>query len=367
MNFIMTVTGPIAPEKLGFASMHEHVFTDAIFAEDAFATLVGTPLKHEDPPNIDKSIGMADLHPRHGDFIRSKDNWELDDETLMIAEVADFKTAGGNAILECSTPSIRRNVVGLKRISEKTGVNIIASTGLYGEETWPDKFKDMSIDDFAAFMKYEIQYGIMETDFKAGHIKTSVNKITERQIDFIKAAARVANDTGVLATVHLGLLTTEEDNRLVYKAFLDAGIAPERLLMCNQQIFFHEVNLETLITNTDTWKLKLDSARDVLERGINICIDGFGRNWDVEALGIISPKDHVLMAALVALIKEGYTHQLVIGTDVSHKIMTRRHGGYGYCRLLNYVVPTLKKVGVSDEDIRKITVENPSRMLSVRS
>jgi phosphotriesterase-related protein len=32
------------------------------------------------------------------------------------------------------------DVVALKRISEKTGVHIIACTGLYAENSWPERF-----------------------------------------------------------------------------------------------------------------------------------------------------------------------------------------------------------------------------------
>jgi phosphotriesterase-related protein len=368
MKMINTVTGPIAPEQLGFTSMHDHVLTNCSFYQNEFGQFIGEPPANVFSPDKDTPVRMEDSAClRQGYFIRSNDNWDLEDEDLMKAEVGDYKIAGGSTIVECSAPGIRPNVSGLMRISQKTGVHIVASTGLYAEESWPGKYNDMSIDDFIVFMKCEIEYGIEDTNIKAGHIKTATNKITDRQLDFLRAAAQASNDTGVLATGHLGILTTPEDGRIVYNTFLESGIAPERLLMCHQQAYFHESKLETLITNPDSWKLELDYTKEILDKGINICIDCFGMTWDVESAGMVSQKDHIPMAGLVALINAGYEDQIVIGTDVFIKLMTRRYGGHGYCRLLNYVVPTLKKVGVSDETIRKITVDNPSRVLSIWS
>ena len=57
--------------------------------------------------------------------------------------------------------------------------------------------------------------------------------------------------------------------------------------------------------------------------------------------------------------------RLVIATDTFIKILTRRGGGMGYCRLTEFVVPALRDVGVSDFDIRQMTVENPARLLAV--
>ena len=367
MHTVMTVTGPIKAQDVGFASMHDHILTNAGFYRDQYAPLIGEPPANVFPPDMDTPVRMEDLaYLSQGYYIRCMDAWNLDDEDLMEAEVNDFKAAGGNTILECSAPGIRTNVEGLKRISEKSGVHIVASTGLYGEESWPEKFKDMSIEAFVTYMNHEIETGMADTTIRAGHIKTAVNKITDHQLDFLKAAAQSSNDTGAPVTAHLGLFTNQEDSRIVYKRFLKSGMAPEKLLMCHQQMYFHEGDLTALITHPDSWRLYLDYARELLDTGINICIDCFGMKWDAEAIGMVMHKDHVSMAGLVGLINAGYSDQIVIGTDVFIKLMTRRYGGCGYSRLLNYVVPTLKKVGISDENVRKITIDNPARLLSMR-
>ena len=60
----------------------------------------------------------------------------------------------------------------------------------------------------------------------------------------------------------------------------------------------------------------------------------------------------------------GYAQQIVIGTDLFTKVQTRRYGGESYSRLTTFVKPSLERFGVKHEDIYRITVENPARLLS---
>ena len=90
----------------------------------------------------------------------------------------------------------------------------------------------------------------------------------------------------------------------------------------------------------------------------------FGLVWTQEQEFKTSANDAYKIAAICQLAKEGYADQIVFGMDIYMKIMTRRFDGHGYSRLLNYVIPTLKEMGVSDADIYKISVQNPARILA---
>jgi phosphotriesterase-related protein len=70
------------------------------------------------------------------------------------------------------------------------------------------------------------------------------------------------------------------------------------------------------------------------------------------------------MAGMLPLIEAGYAAQLTMGHDVFTKSATRRGGGEGFLRIPRFIVPTLRRSGVSDEDIDQITVENPRRLLA---
>ena len=126
-------------------------------------------------------------------------------------------------------------------------------------------------------------------------------------------------------------------------------------------------DLKTRILQPETWCLSTDYHQEVLDKGANISVDCFGHKWSVEAAGWILERDFHRMGGLVALLKAGYSRQIVLGTDTFIKTLTRRGGGVGYCRLTQFVIPTLREVGVSDYDIRQMTVENPARLLTRES
>jgi len=365
MKNVMTVRGPIDPAELGFTSMHEHVLTNADFYMEEFVPAMGEPPASVFPSAPEDPVRIEDLaYLNHGYYVRNHDNWNCSDENLMGAEVADFYACGGRAMLECSAPGIRGDVEGLKRISETTNVHIVASTGLYAEKSWPKRFENAGEEDFLNYMMDEIEIGMDGTSIKPGQVKVASNSNTTSQLGFIRAASRVSADTGIMVTAHLGVGTDHEDSRIVYRTLLESGMNPERLLMCHFQGYVQITSLETLLERPTAWAPQLDYAREVLDKGINICFDCFGQTWDTEAMGAASEADSYKIAAIYHLLNEGYGEQIVVGTDVFMKIMTRRCGGHGYVRLQNYVVPSLKRIGLCEDLIAMLTVDNPCRLLA---
>lgn len=368
MAQIMTVLGPIPPETLGFTSMHEHILLDARVMRRYALSMLGenpaAPVAEEDP------VSIENLGYHSHDITLSWDNLRIDDPDLMASEISDFKASGGSAIADMSSTGLRSDVPGLKRISEETGVHIIAPTGLYAEYTWPEQFRALSTEQYADFMLSEITEGIEGSGIKPGHLKFAVesNEVTPQEEKVLRAVARVSRETGLSATIHSGIFVGEEAVRRALRILQDDGMPPERTLLCHMQKFFQPMQLQTLVLEPDSWRLELDFTKEVLDLGMNICIDCFGHRWDLEALGLVtSCGDHVRLAGIVALVKEGYAKQIVIGTDLFLKINTRRYGGESYSRLTRYAAPALEKVGVKQADIRRITHENPARLLAYPS
>lgn len=369
MKEIMTVLGPIAPNQLGFTSMHEHILADVGFyakeAEEAVPTIdkIFFPAKPDEPVKIENLSFL-----NHGFFSISKDNTSLIDEELMNAEVKDFNLAGGSAILELSIPGIRGDVEGLRRISEKTGVHIVASTGLYAEESWPAKYLEMSVDDFSNYMKNEVEQGIEGTSVRAGHLKFAPNSLSSRSEKMVRAIARTSMDTGLAATLHQGLQMTKDDGRKMAKMLIEEGADPQRIVFAHMDKLTFNYPESFLLNNylldPNSRRLDLEYAKELLDLGFTLSFDTFGHNWNLEPIGLLNQTDYERLAGLVALIKEGYSKQLVIGCDVFTKMLTRRYGGDGYSRILNFVVPALRNIGTPEVDIQNITVENPARLLA---
>ncbi len=364
MANIMTVCGPIAPEDLGFASMHEHILLNASAMRHRAIGILG-----EDPnPPVaeDERVSIENLGYHRHNIALTWDNLVIDDEALMAGELTDFKASGGSAIAEMSPTGLRNNVAGLKRISEETGVHIITPTGLYAEYTWPERFGAMSIEDYVAFMLGECEEGIDGTGIKPGHIKFAVedNEISPQEEKMLRAAVRVSKETGMSGTYHSGIMFTEDGVRRMIDILFDEAIDPERALLCHMQMFLQPMNMETIVLNPEACRPNLDMLKEIMDKGLNICFDCFGHTWDIEDLGLIPCSDFHRIAGIVELVKAGYAGQIVIGTDLFVKIHTRRYGGESYSRLTNFVQPALEKLGVSEKDLRLITEKNPARILS---
>jgi phosphotriesterase-related protein len=255
----------------------------------------------------------------------------------------------------------------MKTISEKSGVHIIASTGFYAEDTWPENFTAFSIDQYASIMLDEIIHGIDGTEIFPGHIKVAIEKdgVSPQEEKVLRAAVRVSRESGLSMTIHPGLMLSLEGSERVFDILKDENARADRIILCHQQIYFFPHALKTLITDPGSWRLNLDHAKKILDSGMNVCIDCFGHRWDLELLGVVMPEDYHRLAGLIALIEAGYSDQLVIGTDSFVKIHTSRFGGEGYRRLTDFVLPALGVMGVGKKDIERITIHNPDRILSV--
>lgn len=361
MSKIMTVLGPIVPENLGFTSMHEHILYDGCFFHDRF----GFAIPPDAPVQVDEKVRLDNLGwLKHG-FIMSMDALVMKDEDLMAAELADFKSEGGSSVVDMSAPGLRVDPEATRRVSAKSGVHIIAPTGFYSRDSWPKKFTGMAIEDMEAYMVQEIENGIEGSKVKPGHIKIAIEEdFVEPEVNALRAAARVALKTGLSITVHMGMLLPAQAGIQIADILKEEDLPAQRVVIAHNDKDFVEHNLNELIQNPNSWKLNLHPAKSLLVRGFNLSIDCFGHFWDAETMGICAMNDWQRMAGLVALIRQGYSKQLVIGTDTFTKILLRRFGGEGYCRLTRFVVPTLKSVGISDEDIRLLTIKNPARILS---
>jgi phosphotriesterase-related protein len=361
---IETVRGAINPNELGFTSMHEHVLRGPDWPYKAiYKKLLGNVPANRFPVPSDKPISIEDLsYLRHSHHELSDAN-EMD-EPLMIGELSDFCDVGGKTVLECGAPGIRGDLPAMQRVSEQSGANIVVSTGLYVQQSWPDRFRDMSVEDFTAYMEDEIENGIDGTGIKPGQIKTAINgPITEGFDRFVNATAGVARNSGMCVTAHVEECTQEE-NRETLDAYAHHGMPMEKVIVCHFQTHFQELDLETLVRDPSRFALHMDYALEVLDRGVTLCIDCFGIVYDDEPLGGIAESDAYKIAGIIQLLERGYEDQIVVGTDIFMRLMTRRYGGHGYVRLNNYVVPTLKSLGVSEAAIEKMTVKSPARLLA---
>lgn len=363
---IMTVCGPIAPEELGFTSMHEHILSDCTMFRHRIRKASFIANRRAIQP--DEKLTLENRSIVRHDIVLSLDNMKLDNEGVMTAEVADFKAGGGDSIVEVSAPGIRsspEDLIAIRRIARRTGVHIVASTGLYAEDTWPDRYRAMTFEEYVGFLYREIEYGIGDTGIFPGHIKAAF-EVPTRQLDtYLRAAACVAGETGLSLQVHLGPDVTADDVRqYVLPPLLQGGCIPERTILCHVQFMMGVLSIERLVNNPGHVPFDIGIHRELADRGLNLSFTPLGFEADNEPLGLAHYPDWFTMAGIMALIRDGNAGQVLLGNDVFTKLATRHGGGDGYRRLTDFIVPALRKCGATDDDMRRITIDNPARILA---
>ena len=199
---IMTVLGPVAPRDMGVVDAHSHLY---------IAPIPGAP---PDAPVLTDADGVA-------------------------RELADFRAAGGGAVVDCQPGGCGRDGRMLRRLSRQTGVHVVAATGFhrhiyYGSEA---PLFDMSAEAAAAVFMDEIEDGLVET--RAGEdevVYPGVIKIAaEANLEaspraLFEAAAEVARRTGYAIEMHTERGAAVEG----FLAFFDEqGVAADRLVFCH--------------------------------------------------------------------------------------------------------------------------------------
>lgn len=322
---VNTVLGPISPEKLGRTLFHEHF----VFGYPGF----------------------------QGDISLGEFNYAAALQVgINIAE--RLKAHGVKSVVDATTNECGRNPELLQEISEKTGLQIICSSGYYYEgESAPAYFKfraglgDMSSEVYEMYMQ-EITLGIGKTGVKAGVIKLASSKdvITDYEKVFFKAAARVQRETGATIITHTqeGTMGAEQADLLISE-----GADPKRIVighMCGN-------------TNIS------DQVR-ILKTGVFVGFDRFGLEGMVGA-----PLDTTREAMLIGLIGIGYVKQILLSQDtvnywlgrplVLPDLVQKMLAHWHPTNIFENVIPALKNAGITEEQIETLLTQNTGRLFGV--
>jgi phosphotriesterase-related protein len=352
---VMTVLGQIPAEELGRTLAHEHCLIDLSVW---FSAPTETSRKGDADRPIEMSM-LADLRRRP--FSTTRDNMILDDEELAIEELGYYVRAGGRSVIDVTCYGLGRDVRALQRISRGTGLNIVASTGVYVENAHPDWVADMDEDTLGEFMADEVLHGVAGTDVRCGLIgeigltgiprgagRTKVGPITPAEEKVLRGAARASAKTGVSVSVH----TDPIDPHAALPAvdiLEEEGVEPGRIIVGHmdqvQDVDFHLA---------------------VAQRGVFVEYDSLGREHYGEEWGFDFAWGHDSWRVrfVQRLVEEGHGGQVLLSHDVALKTDLRKYGGNGYAHVLDNIVPTLWSLGLSRETVESILVDNPRRAFS---
>lgn len=335
MSKIRTVLGDIDPAKLGHCQTHEHVLCD-----ESLATR----------PELTSSTRSADKPGEaSGDLPKAMTRMILDDEKRALEQLEAYRAVGGRALAEMTTHGWGRNPDGLARLSERSGVHIIMSTGFYTEPYIPRFAYHRSIADLAQLIVTEIEDGVAGTGICAGIIKSGIyaGRIEGIELKCLRAVARAQRETGAPVTSHTtGSRRSEVPGgslaRYHLEILVEEGANPEKFIA----------------GHTDAVGVDIEHLSEVASMGSYVQFDLMGKLGGIE--------DVTRIDLILELFDRGFGDRILLGTDRCRKPeLYPELGGEGYNYVLGSFVQSLSGRGVDDGAIEMMTVHNPARVLAM--
>jgi len=311
MGVIRTVLGDISTDELQLILPHEHLFVD---------------LRGLDAPGY----GQADTE---------------EVMEVVMPSIRAMQKSGIDALAECSTVGVGRNITILKELANRSGFPIIAPTGIYRGVFIPAFAYQQSCSQLAEWMIGEITQGIDDSGVKAGFIKLAMSDqgITDAEEKILRAAAVAGRETGVALVSHtvsgeaalreIEILSQEKFPRGKF-VWVHAHVAAEKEDYCVKEAF---------------------------QRGAIVEFDAIGGGEKEPG-----EKDDFFIRIIEKYVKEEFTLQILLSQDAVGYTAGEPRGGKqrDFCYLLNKFIPLLRQ-RLDEEIIQQLIIENPRRILQI--
>ena len=317
-GMVNTVLGPVNPDQLGFTLPHEHVCAS--------------------------SAGFWQAWP---EFFGGRTEFVA----LAVDKLKAAKAEGVDTIVDVTPIDVGRDIRLLEEVSRKSGVHIVACTG-----HWISPSLSMSprtAEELTQFFVLEFERGIEGTGIKPGIIKVATDRegVTPFVEKALRAAARASEATGLPITTHT--FAAERTGEKQAEIFEQEGVSPGRVCLGHSD---------------DT--SDMDYLVGLARRGYRLGMDHM--TWGTrQGAGILSWQERA--NTVKRLIDAGFGDQILLSNDWYFGISMAPTGVMAALEKMNpdgilfntrKTIPHLRQIGVSDEAIRRITVENPHRFLS---
>ncbi len=336
---VQTVRGPVSVDELGITLPHEHLLND-VSSWWTRSTSVGVDPDDFAAAPVGEEIGWELRQDPFG----NRANLALDDVAVAADELGRFAALGGRTVVETTGWGIGRDLAGLRRVSELTGVHVVAGTGFYLEGSHPVDVVSLGVDGVAARILDDLREG--EDGVRPGiigEIGVSADWTTAEQVS-LRGALVAQAETGLPVQVHLpGWFRLAGT---VLDVVEEVGADPTKVVLCHMGPSGADPAYQ----------------RRVMDRGAWVQYDMLGMEVFYADQGVQCPSDEQNAAHLARLVEGGYGSQLLLSQDVFVKSLLRRHGGPGYAHLLQYFVPRLHRHGLTEEQVLSLLTDNPRRL-----
>ena len=306
---VMTVRGPIRSTQMGTTLSHEHV--------------------------------LANFQPLAE---REKQPWTYDQDEVVkvvLPYLQQIKKLGCRTFIDCTAVGLGRDPGLLRRLSDKTGLNILTVTGNYAAVNAqflpPYVFAD-SVDALAQRWIREAKGGIDGTGIRPGLIKLGFNggPLTETEKKLISAASIAHQQTGLTIGAHTGpAVSAFAQLSLLQKA----GVHPSAWIWIHAQ-------------NEPEPSQHIKAAR----MGAWVSFDG------------VSPATLSRHVEFVKRMRnEGLLDRVLVSQDAGWYHVGQPHGGAfrTFETVFTEFIPAIRAAGFTEADISTLFIDNPAEAFSI--
>jgi len=341
---VMTVTGSVRADSLGWVLPHEHAFID-------LRRLVPTVGEISRKKLAQEQVDLTNIGKLMRNPYAVLDNAVIDDEGFVRDELLKFKKAGGTTFVDLTLRDIGRDPALLVGLSRELDIKIVAGCGYYINKSHPGDMDGKTVEGIAEELLSEIRYGMDGTDIKAGvigEIGTSEIVYPNEKKTLI-ASAIVQKETGLGLHVHTDLYAT--NGYEVVNILTEHGAAAEKICI-------NHIDVD----------IKMDYIKDLLNLGVYVEFDNFGKEFyadkrDRSVLRGLFARDIERVRAIKQLIDAGFLSKILISNDVCLKTCLHRYGGWGYDHVLTNIIPMMEDEGITSEQIKILMCRNPAEFL----
>jgi phosphotriesterase-related protein len=256
-----TVLGPVNGADIQKVLAHEHLFVDFFGPTD---------------PNY-MNVNWADV------------------SGTCVNRALEVKEQGVNLMIDWGPLGVGRNVLLLRDVSGRTGVNIVCPTGIY-KSLIPPQYQGLSVDQIAGRFVEELTKGCDGTMIRAGFIKmaTTESGPTESDIMIHRAAAIAGREAGCTIALHSPhiaatntVVATLESEKFPLGRFVWGHAQPSNI----------------------------DDHKAIAGRGATVQFDAIGANSDPFFNG--PTDDASMLDRLEAMVSAGFDKQVLVSADAS--------------------------------------------------
>jgi phosphotriesterase-related protein len=304
----MTVKGEIPANEMGFTLTHEHLLVDFTGADDY------------DPSSWNREEVIGVVTPYLEEIVKS----------------------GCKTFVDCTPEYIGRDPVLLLSLSNKTGINILTNTGIYGaadNKYVPEYAYRESAEELSNRWIREFEKGIGNTHIRPGFMKIGVapGSLADIHKKLVTAAALTHLKTGLTIASHTGP---------AIPAFEELAILRENGVHSQAFIWVHAQN-----------EKNQEERIRAAELGAWVSLDGL--NEDNVDQYIDWLKDFR---------EKGLLGNVLISHDAGWYTPGEINGGEfrPFTTVFNRLIPALESNGFSGKEIERIFKDNPIEAFSIR-